>query len=199
MGFGYLLVGYLFFVNPGVYDGFTNVIGYLFAAYGLSTLRLYNKPMRYAYYAMLPLLLIGAADFVLTGGDFLALFTVPESLNTALALLTLALRLLFTVLMFYGIEMLAKETNLHDVRAAAVRNRFFSYLYFVLAIALEIPVYAGEMAKIAAHASLPVAAFGFVVILLNSHNIFNCFRWICRPEDLSPPNEDEERQDKIKR
>lgn len=190
MGFGTLLVGYLFFINPGVYDGFTNMIGYLFIAYGLLSLRAYNKPMRYAFYAVIPLLLIGAVDFVVTGGRFLALFTVSEVWVAVLAVLSLALRLVLTVLIFYGIESLAKETNLPDVRAAAVRNRLFSYLYFLLAAALELPVYTGEMAKFAAQASIPVAVFGIIVVLLNSHTIFNCFRWICRPEDLVEPYED---------
>ena len=188
MGFGTLLVGYLFFINPGVYDGFTNMIGYLFIAYGMLSLRAYDKWMRYAFYTVIPLLFVGAVDFVLTGGEFVRLFSVPEVMTPILSLSSLSLRLLLTVFMFYGIESLAKETNLPDVRAAAVRNRFFSYLHFVLAAALALPVYSGEMAKFAAQAVIPITAFGLIVVLLNSHTIFNCFRWICRPEDLIAPD-----------
>ncbi len=183
MGFGPLLIGYFLLINPGVYDGFSNIFAYLFLLYGLLSLRVYNGGLRTAFYATFPLLLLGLFDFCITGWEFLGFGTPAAETVTVVAILTKLFLLFFTVALFYGIESLGKETGLSEIRAAAVRNRVFSYIYFLAAAALEVTAYTPEATVFAVNAAIPVVILGFFVILLNSFTIFRCFRWIGLPGD----------------
>ena len=186
MGFGTLLCGYLFLLNLGVYEGFTNIIGYLLMLYGCLKLQVFNKGLRFAFFSLIPLALLGAADFAVTGLEFLSLYTVTDEMNTAFAIATKLLTMLFTVLLLGGIRDLAVETGIPVLEGRASRNRFFTYVYYVFAAALEVTTYTPEATRFAVYAVIPVTICGFVVILLNAQVLHNAFRWICMPEDILP-------------
>ncbi len=185
MGFGSLLVGYLFLLNLGVYEGFTNLIGFSLMAYGMASLRVYNKGLRLAFYAILPLLLVGIADFAVTALEFLSVLPFSPDTNTAFAVAVRLLTMVFTVLLLEGIRDLAVETGLPVLRGRAARNRILTYVYYILAAALEVATYTPEATQFAIAAAIPVTVFGFVLLLLNVQVLHNAFRWICMPEDLA--------------
>ncbi len=184
MGFGILLTGYLFLLNLGVYEGFTNLIGFALMTYAMSMLHKYNKGLRYAFYAILPLLLLGVADFIFTGLEFLNIYLLPMAGNTAMAIAERLLTMLFTVLLLRGIEELADEVDISVLRFRAMRNRVFTYIYYVAAAALEVTVYSEAAISFAVAAVIPVTLFGLIVILLNVQVLHNSYKWICMPEDL---------------
>ncbi len=183
MGFGPLLIGYFLLLNPGVYDGFSNIIAYFLILYGMLHLRVYNRPLRVAFYAVFPMVALGLFDFFLTGKEFLGMGAPSPHTVTVVAAATKLLILVFTTALFYGIEALGKETNLPEIRTAAVRNRVFSYVYFLAAATLEITAFIPDATPFAVHATIPVVITGFVVILMNAFTIFRCFRWIGLPGD----------------
>ena len=186
MGFGPLLVGYLFLLNPGIYDGLTNLLGYCFILYGMLSLRVYNRGLRVAFIAALLLFIPGIPEFYLTARSFFGAASLPDAWNSAFAVAKRLTQLFFTLSLFCGIESLGKETGLPEIRNAAVRNRFFSALYFLFAAALELPTYFPSATEFAVHAVIPVVVCGFAVVLLNSYTIFSCYRYICLPSDTLP-------------
>ncbi len=184
MGFGTLLVGYLFLLNIGVYDGLTNLIGFSLMAYGMLSLRVYNKNLTAAFYAIFPLLLLGIAHFTVTALEMLSIITLSPDATTAFAVAVRLFTMAFTVFLLSGIRDLAEETGIPVLRGRAARNRILTYVYYFLAAALEVATYTVEATQFAYAAVIPVTVFGFLVILLNVQVLHNAFRWICMPEDL---------------
>jgi len=168
MGFGILFFGYLFMLNPGVYDGFTNLFGYLIMLYAMLSLRVYNRSLKAAFYMLLPLTLLGGFSFVTTALEFLSLYALPDT----------------TVTLLSGLRDLARETEIPVLVQRATLCRVLTYIYYILFAALEVTAMNEAATDFAVNAVIPILLFGFVTVLLNLHLIFNCYRWICLPEDL---------------
>lgn len=184
MGFGTLLIGYLFMLNPGVYNGFTDLIGFLIMLYAMVSLRVYNRPLKAAFFILIPLTLVGAFSFVTTGMEFLGASSLPPDALTAVSIITRLVTLAFTVTLLSGLRDLAKETDIPVLVRRATLCRVLTYVYYVLLAALAVPALNAAATSFAINAVIPILLFGFVTILLNLHLIFNCYRWICLPEDI---------------
>lgn len=184
MGFGILFFGYLFMLNPGVYDGFTNLFGYLIMLYAMLSLRVYNRSLKAAFYILLPLTLLGGFSFVTTSLEFLSLYALPDVAVTAVAVATRLMTLAYTATLLSGLRDLARETEIPVLVQRATLCRVLTYIYYILFAALEVTATNEAATDFAVNALIPILIFGFVTVLLNLHLIFNCYRWICLPEDL---------------
>ena len=186
MGFGVLLIGY--FLNLSVFKQFTDVICFLIMLYALTMLSRFNSGFRRAMYFCIPLALAGAAYFVYEMCAMLGVIYIPtESANAITSyysLLTGILKLVFTSYLLVGIQAIGKETGVPVIEMKAARNRFLSYIYYVLFIFTELSFEEGSKLEIIAiYAFLPVLIFGVVYHIMNLALIHSCYVWICLEGD----------------
>lgn len=184
MGFGYLVFGAVLASNM-VYWGFTYLPAVLFLFLGAQLLARYNRPLRTAWFCLLPALPLSLLAFVAEGGRLLGL--IP--MNTAQAwsgilhpLCDLSL-LLFSLFLFRGIAALGMEVGLPVIRLRAVRAAFLAVLSLSLSILLSLPLSFDWYARVVAVATAPVVLFRMVVWLYTAFVLYSCYRWICLPED----------------
>ena len=178
MGFGWLFVGYIIGMNF-VYNGFTDLISFLFILYALLLLSRHNKYFKSSLCFIIPLSIAGLAYFVF---ELMNLFSLTSSLNVELitsyyAVLSAVLKLIYTALLLKGIEVLSHSLDIPTIRISAFRNRIFTVLYYFLMITLELDNDFVE--KYARFAFLPVMIFGFVCLILNAKLFYSCYMWIC--------------------
>ena len=182
MGFGWLFIGSVIGINF-VYNGFTDIISFLLILYALLLLSRHNKYFKSSLYAIIPLCIAGLCFFVF---EFLTILDIELVSNKELiysyyAILSAILKLIYTALLLKGIETLAFELDIPNIRVRAFRNRLFIYLYYVLQICTELNNEA--FAKFARYAILPVMLFGFVCLILNAVLFYSCYMWICLEGD----------------
>ena len=186
MGFGVLLIGY--FLNLSIFKQFTDVICFLIMLYALTMLSRFNSGFRRAMYFCIPLVLAGAAYFAYETCVMLGVVYLPtESANiitSYYSLLTGILKLIFTSYLLVGIQAIGKETGVPVIEMKAARNRFLSYIYYVLFIFTELSFEEGsKLEMIAIYAFLPVLIFGVVYHIMNLALIHSCYVWICLEGD----------------
>ena len=135
MGFGYLVIGYIFAMNF-VYEGFTMLPGVLLMLNGMLTLGNFNSPLREARLWLFLALPVSVIRFV---AELCRMFSLcPADIYTSLgdlsALVLAILLLLFSLRLFSGIAALAVETGLPDIRFRAKRNAFLTALAYLFSI-----------------------------------------------------------------
>ena len=182
MGFGWLFIGSVIGINF-VYNGFTDIISFLFTLYALLLLSRHNKYFKSSLYAIIPLCIAGLCFFVFELLTMLDISVVSdkELIYSYYAVLSALLKLVYTALLLKGIENLAFELDIPSIRVRAFRNRLFIYLYYVLQICTELN--GDAFAKFARYAVLPVMLFGLVCLILNAILFYSCYMWICLEGD----------------
>ena len=189
MGFGWLFIGSVIGINF-VYNGFTDIISFLFILYALLLLSRHNKYFKSSLYAIIPLCIAGLCFFVFELLTMLDISVVSdkELIYSYYAVLSSLLKLVYTALLLKGIEKLAFELDIPSIRVRAFRNRLFIYLYYVLQICTELN--GDAFAKFAPYAVLPVMLFGLVCLILNAILFYSCYMWIClEGEEAMEPKE----------
>ncbi|MFA5561174.1 MAG: hypothetical protein WDA00_00830 [Eubacteriales bacterium] len=181
MGFGLLFLGYLFFLN--LFNNYLLLPACVLLFWALCKLTPINRPFAWAKYVLVPLGALGilaplSALLSVRGGR-----AFDERLNSGLSIAALLLMLLFHWLLFEGIQRVAAETNLPQIRLRALRCRLLSALYFVCAVFLNLN-YSEAQLPVVAKISLVILLYGFFVMLSNLRLIYNCYMWICMPEDI---------------
>ena len=182
MGFGCLFFGYIIGINF-VYNGFTDIISFLFILYALLLLSRHNKYFKSSLYAIIPLCIAGLCYFVF---ELFSLFDIMSFSNTELihsyyAILSSILKLVYTFLLLKGIETLTLELDIPHLRIKAFRNRLFICLFYVLNIMTQLQ--SDGLAKFAFYAFIPVMLFGIVCHILNALLFYSCYMWICLEGD----------------
>ena len=189
MGFGYLFIGYIIGFNF-VYNGFTDIISFLFILYALLLLSRHNKHFKSSLLAIIPLCIAGLCFFVFELVTMLDIVPISnkELIISYYAVLSAVLKLIYTSLLLKGIETLAFELDIPSLRIKAFRNRLFTYLYYALNICTQLNN--DTLAEFTRYALLPVMLFGIVYLILNAILFYSCYMWICLEgeEDMDRKN-----------
>ena len=186
MGFGFLFLGYA--LNLSMFKGFTDVIGFLLMLYALVMLARFNSGFRRAMYLCIPACVLSGVFFVYELGSLIGFFAISSDthalVNSYYSLSSGVLQLFFASFLLFGIQQIGKETGVPVIEMKAARNRFLSFIYYVLFIFTEMSYEVGStIGKIAAYAFFPVLIFGFIYHIMNLILIHNCYVWICLEGD----------------
>lgn len=173
MGFGYLLCGYLIFLNP-VYSEFTQWLGYALMLFGILRLAVYNRGYYTAQFLGFAGLLVSFAQLVCSCLDMLGLYryegSVPE---TVIRMLALVLSLAFRCAVFYGTFQIAKETGVEKLATRSVYCIVIHSTVFLFNFLLTVRV-------------IPPSSSGFMIVLfaelivgfVAASLFFGCYRSI---------------------
>lgn len=197
MGWGILFAGYVFLLSIPMHavGVCAELVGYILMFRALSLLGVYEKHFLRARLVCCLLMPFGAYALFeqcmrWLGFDAVAAFCA-DTLTLPVSIALAVLLLIFHYFLLNGVRRLAVEVSLPDIVRQAVRNQVIAVLYFVLTIALSfmnVPVITEKIS----YASLAgiVSMFGIVWIILNAKMFFNCYMWICMPDDLDMPMHD---------
>ncbi len=191
MGFGYLLIGYLitFVLSMTAqslgFSGLAWLAGYAVMMGGLSMLSHYQSAFSWAKWSLIPLF-VSALYQTFADFDALLLLELPLFGTVAWAVyewLTLALVVVFNLLMLYAIHRLAQEVELPKLSVAAGRNAIFLGIYVLLKIFVAMPF----AESIAGYLALPILGFDLIWIICNLLLLLSCAKTICPEGDEDQP------------
>ncbi len=186
MGFGILFFGYLINLNTLVYPGFTKILGYLIMLLAMTKLMVYNRPLRSAFYTLIPTTILGFLYLLLEGAALFSLLPSKEEmlLFRLIPLADYAMELAFCFFLFRGLQALAAETEVRVLEVQAFRNRIFTTVYYLLFLAGQFNYGEGSDLFLARY-NIVILLVGIVVTFLNLKMIYSFYMWICLPEDLT--------------
>lgn len=179
MGFGYLFIGYIFFLYP--------VSHYLLAPaalvmlLGLRRLAAYNDGYRMARNLLFPALIGGA--FMLTLailGQYGIVMPADGAVRRIVSMLLWANLLFFHTALLRGTADISEETGLMRLRTASVRNLIFTSVYLFARCILELD-FGRYSALVYSRVMLAVMLLGLIVAILNLILIYGCYMYICLP------------------
>ena len=189
MGFGYLVLGFLIWLNP-VYSGFTEWLAYTLILSGASKLSPYGRGYKYTAYPGVPGLVLAFANFIFCGVDLLGFTeyqgtTLYNCIMLALMLCAIATRLL----VLWGTFEITTETGLDNQKFRAVYCMLLYSLAFVFDFLQSVRL-------------IPATSTGYAILVFAQLIIggmsfflhFACLRMITLGDEELPPQND----DKIK-
>lgn len=184
MGFGYLFLGYLLFLNP-VYSAYTDLFACLIQGIGIWMLARYNRGFSLARCALVPLTAAAALAFLCRILEFCgkaAAFT--SAAKTPLALTQYGLEMLYLLFLLSGVQMIAAETSLDKLAARASRWRIFALVYYS-ALFLTVSALGGSLAGHLLGAA--VYLVGLVYPFFIAAILWTCYMRICLEGDEDMP------------
>lgn len=191
MGFGLLLIGYMFsfVVTAGLGDYLFGglLIGSIFMFLGLKELRKYDPVFLYAY--------IGNFGIFLSGILYLALFLIDlivfkgaETTPLAFTVFEYSVRvfkiitcIFFEISMLYGIADLSKRVDYPDTRSKAYRNMIFVGAFNLFQIGLLIASIFGFSSSILMVLLMLVQV---IYSICNALLLFKCYAMICPADEV---------------
>ena len=191
MGFGYLLIGYLitFVLSMTAqslgFAGLAWLAGYAMMLGGLSMLSQYHSAFARAKWSLVPLL-VSALYQTIYDLDALLLLELPIFGSVVWAIyewLTLALVVVFNLLLLYAIHRLAEEVELPKLSVSAARNAIFLGLYVLIKIVSAMPF----ASSIGGYLALPMLGFDLLWIICNLLLLLSCTKTICPEGDEDQP------------
>ena len=186
MGFGLLLIGYIFAftakVGLGPYHFAGMVLGGFLAYSGISELKKYSPVFIYAQITNVALLLCSFFKTVLWVDESFALGLGLYSSNIAVVyqFVEFGVALLFNIAVLYSIADLSRRVEYPETRGKAFRNMIFVGIYNVYQILMFTPV-ANDILM----SFLPFIQF--IYTALNAFLIFKCYAMICTEGDEHMP------------
>ncbi len=186
MGFGLLLIGYVFAfvatVGMGSYAFAGLLLGSFLMYLGIGELKKYSPVFLYAYLGSVLIILCAFYESAVWADGFLSL---GLGLNGALIskvyyFIKLALEMLFNFAMLYGVADLSKRVDFPDTRKKAIRNMYFVGLFNICQIVLLMPI-----GFIQAQNEKNGFFMTFLMILeliytvVNAFLLFKCYAMIC--------------------
>ena len=182
MGFGLLLLGYLFAIDIISCNLLFPAGALMF--YALSKLSFVNKSFEKAKYYLLPLMGIGFASVILlclsmTSGKEYALW------YSYLGALSKLFMLLFLLKLLSGIRQLSVELSLKNLEIRAFRNQFYAFIFYIPAFLVQFDF--GKHGVFLAYLTVIFVFIGFIIYFMNAKLLFDCYRIICMPEDVDMP------------
>lgn len=177
MGFGYLLIGYIFtflFSLSNVYF-FADIIGTVLMMIGLSKLAWHGKNFLRAMQVDILLL---ALCFVRALLMIFRVITGKGIVDTVMAVAIAAVGLVLQFFIFAGIYYLAMDVGLEKESGRAKRSILLVFTYYILHIVILLigPALGNTIGNIAA---LCVMLYGLAAILFNIYLIHSCYCRIC--------------------
>lgn len=120
MGFGYLVLGFIAWMNP-VYSGFTEWLAYTLLLSGTTKLSPYGKGYKIATFIGVPALILTFANFILCGADLIGVFDYQTSgiykyLMLAIMIVAFAVR----VCILCGTASITATTGLDNLRLRSI-------------------------------------------------------------------------------
>ncbi|MBE6583699.1 MAG: hypothetical protein E7649_01775 [Ruminococcaceae bacterium] len=183
MGFGFLLIGYIFAyvsaVGFGTYIFAGTLVGGSIMFLGLFELRKYSPTFVYALIANTLLLicsLYGTLVWVEQQFGF-PLGIVALNLGTVFDLAEIAINFLFNMSVLYGIADLSRRVEYPDTRVKAFRNMIFVILFNVLQIIVLLPIETLKSSR--AGLMMLLMLMQLVYTIINAALIFKCYAMIC--------------------
>ncbi len=175
MGFGFLFIGYIFFLYP--FDPIFSGMSALFFFLGLYKLRAYNRGFRQAYYLNLPILAGGIAYFIV--------FMVTNEGEAELPRQIMACALYVLLLFFHasvslGIGEMAREVGLGRLAVFAYRNMVVLSVYYAARAFFEFDFSFSEVWLL--RIALTFIFLGLLAAVLQLVMVFRAYAGITLPE-----------------
>lgn len=182
MGFGLLLIGYMFAflatagMGPYIFGGI--LVGSLFMFFGLKELKKYSPVFIYALIGDILLFscsLFGAAVWALNNfniADTSILSIVYQSVKLAFALY-------FEISMLYGIADLSRRVDYPDTRQKAFTNLIYVGVYYLCQLICTTPIITSLENSNQATVMTIMMIAQVVYTAINSFLIFKCYAMIC--------------------
>ena len=186
MGFGLLLIGYIFAftaaIGLGPYYFAGMVLGGFLMYLGISELKKYSPVFIYAQIANILFLLCSFFRTVIwADGQFaLGLDIASSPIETVYKFIEFGVALIFNIAMLYGIADLSRRVDYPETRGKAFRNMIFVGVYNLYQVAMFFPI-ANDILM----SFLPFLQFIYTAI--NTVLIFKCYAMICPAEDVDMP------------
>lgn len=180
MGFGLLFIGACLLLPTCFGYFYTAPVAAVFLAIALRRLSRVNTPFGYALYGAVALFILSGVEIVLR----LLKLEYATAILDGLCYLAL---LVIWVLLFTGLEWVAKETDLEPLRGKAFRQKLFSTIYLILLLPLNFLVGVSlpeGVIRLMGSLSVALMWVGLVVHVLNLTTIYSAYMRICMPEDL---------------
>jgi len=178
MGFGYLVLGFIVWLNP-VYSGFTEWLAYTLILSGTTKLSPYGKGYKLATVIGIPALILSFANFILCGADLLGVFDYQTSaiyryLMLAMMIATFAVR----VCVLCGTVSITATTGLENLKLRSIYCIIlysFLFIFDLLQSTRIIPATA---------TGFTVVMFGQIVVgLIAFFLLFACLRMIVTEDE----------------
>ena len=183
MGFGLLLIGYVFaFVTtaglgPYLFAGM--LIGGFLMYLGLSELKKYSPAFIFAFIGSILIIL---CSFFETGAWIDSTFALGIGISTDALLnifdwVELVLNLLFNIAMLYGIADLSKRVDYPETARTAYRNIIYVFVYNVCQVLIFLPI--GFIQNDMGFFLTFLLILQLIYTVVNSFLIFKCYAMIC--------------------
>ena len=180
MGFGFLLIGYVFAflatvgLGPYVFGGL--IVGSALMFIGLKELKKYDPVFFYAYFCNICLFVCG---LLLASVWAIGSFTTLDIsiYSTIVSSLKIAFCLLFEISMLYGIADLSRRVDYPETRQKAYRNMIFVGVFNVLQILVVLPV--GFIQNSKGFLMTLLIIIQLIYVAVNGFLIFKCYVMIC--------------------
>ena len=183
MGFGTLFFGYFLLLNIAFY-GFTDLIVGLIMLLALYNLSSVEQSFKKASALLIPFSAIGLIELVL---EIYAMFISSSGLDTVFGIMGMARYFLLAPISYfilYGIENLALEVELVNLRYKARWVKIAAPLAFALSMVLEFPTLDAIIPpKALAIISFIVLLGGFIVTIVALTAIYMAYANICMPDE----------------
>lgn len=186
MGFGLLLIGYIFAftakIGLGPYHFAGMALGGFLTYLGLSELKKYSPVFIYAQIVNVALILCSFFKTLIWANDSFALSLSLLNDNVALGyqFVEFCVTLLFDLTLLYGIADLARRVEHDEIKGKAYRNMIFVGVYYVYQIVMFFPI-ANDILM----SFLPILQLIYSAI--NALLIFKCYAMICPEGDEEMP------------
>lgn len=184
MGFGILLIGYVFYLNT-VIPVYTIPASALVCLFGLRKLKVWNGGFRGAFRVDIPLVLYGLVAAGLAGANA-AGAAIPDLLTSAVSAGLCLLVLLFHFYLGSGMISLANEVGLPRLAGRAFFFRTVACIYWLLYAFFNLDL--GEkLEPFLARMFVPMVVVGFVAAIIGFAVLFSFYT------DIGLPDEGKER------
>ena len=186
MGFGLLLIGYIFAftakIGLGPYHFAGMALGGFLSYLGISELKKYSPVFIYSQIINIVLIICSFFKTAMWADESFALGfgLTAGNINTAYQFVEFGVSLLFNFALLYGISDLARRVEHAEIREKAYRNMIFVGIYNAYQIIMFFPI-ANDILM----SFLPI--FQFIYSAINALLIFKCYAMICPEGDESMP------------
>lgn len=183
MGFGLLLIGYMFAflatAGLGDYIFAGMAVGSVFMFLGLKELKKYSPVFIYAFIASVLLFVSAVFGGVVWGIDTF-IQNPPTILNFIFGTVKIAVNLFFEISMLYGIADLSRRVDYPETRQKAFTNMFYvgGFNIFHIAVVVLPELISIEERSLFAIRTIMIFA-QLLYTAINTYLIFKCYAMIC--------------------
>lgn len=182
MGFGLLLIGYMFAflatVGLGEYLFAEILVGSVFMFFGLKELRKYDPVF---IYALIGDILLFICSLIIGGVWAIGNFTSIDVtvLSTVMSFVKIAVCIFFEVSLLYGVADLSKRVDYPDTRQKAITNIIYVSIFNAYQIFTLTPIVTSMSEENKATALTILMIAQVIYAAINTFLFFKCYAMIC--------------------